>query len=968
MRNRRSVFAASGVKKPKANTIRIGLLLVVWLGATACLAQAPASNSPSPQENPTIDRSSVSYLDFSQRLHAKMHSNSIAFLMLADSLRDEGGQAASNMIKILNDHREQVTAAESFRRGRHSLQFGLEFRGEVASSRLVQKFTGLQTGVGSELDFNLIQRGSELIPVTGRIREQTGLDYLVDEGDLVAKGCGSITGDIGGPIGSTGASGRFCYEYQPTKMTALAKYVAQNQSRLARLESGDGNDGHYITDELFRHFRDCGAAAQNSTDCSRLGGYLTALQETGLGTSLPSKIRSEEQIRIAFRDENRFLFEDSAFTRQQIDAARESLGLQLTKMGVQLLDLAARSDDFEGFLRNELTEQQRTLLRQGKLLQVLADPDIRVRLMTNASVRVQYKLRQREQALKRLLDQTSYRDLPEDQKRRKFAIEFTRIQQEHAKIRAYSGALENTLLLISALSSDNPESFQEIRKAFEFFNNANKFVKNARELANAFQAEVFLTTAAVSSFSGGVGAVLTLMSLFSQGGEQSELQTVMDYLDDRFEPLEGQLQLLLRADVAINAKLDTLLSGQKAIMETAVQNARAIGATRVEIAHLNQAIRDLGIDIEDIHKDIKEGLIKAAEERELYFEGLRAIEQQQSLRRVFEILAYWLRPTNGVVEHLNSGDVDDGFIRDIQLQRETVVGLINDLSGSEFVYPADILARSARLHDRPPAHLLSMLGEYGEHAAFLSGYLRSFSSRYINGSNLRRLDDLHEVWDLHDDAFPEVDVQVFSGLPNPDVLTSVLKYYLTFALALNEGAQNAIGFSDLRDIHAHIMRLSESKKAAQQLVWPLFGATTDALEFHVKELKKSFEGGSVLQLFRSDNLDQWTDPLIHSDVSVFTGWRGDEKAQDFISMVAKDTEALDWLQNNGEVYFEFLFATNSVGTPWGMVEAIMSRILAEASDWRIGSPEPGFEWMVHLTSGQVEEANLEALGMLQSPI
>ena len=42
-------------------------------------------------------------------------------------------------------------------------------------------------------------------------------------------------------------------------------------------------------------------------------------------------------------------------------------------------------------------------------------------------------------------------------------------------------------------------------------------------------------------------------------------------------------------------------------------------------------------------------------------------------------------------------------------------------------------------------------------------------------------------------------------------------------------------------------------------------------------------------------------------------------------MVAKDTEALDWLQNNGEVYFEFLFATNSVGTPWGMVEAIMSQ-------------------------------------------
>ena len=460
--------------------------------------------------------------------------------------------------------------------------------------------------------------------------------------------------------------------------------------------------------------------------------------------------------------------------------------------------------------------------------------------------------------------------------------------------------------------------------------------------------------------------MLTLMSLFQQAGQPSELQTVLGYLDDRFDHLEQKLQLLLVSNASINRKVDALLIGQDAIFKTTIQNVRSIRATRVEIAHINQAISDLGMDISRLHEKVNERLTEAAKERQEYFDGLRDILQRQSLREVVPILTYWLRPSNGVVERLNSNNFDSDFIQHIRFQREKVVGLINDLSSSEFVYPANLLSGQPRLQDRPPAHLLSMLRKHGEHAAILSSYLKSISSGDIEP----RMSDA-EAQHLHDAAFPEPNLEFFSELLNPDILAFVLEHYLTFVLALTEEARQAVGFPEIEGIRNHIGKLSGSKKAAQQLVWPMLAAAIHGLDILAHQLRDDLEGASLLQLFGADNVKQWTDPVVLPDPSASIGRRDEQKSREealrwLQSLVDMDVEALRWLQENGEVYFDFASAIPTLGTRWGAVDAIISKILREDPAWRIRDSDPGFEWMAHLTTWEVERTNLEALHVLRA--
>lgn len=919
----------------------LAAILIVGVLAHESIALSVTPHSALKSESIGLNNDSPSYVDFSQRLNAKARTNSIALLMLVDSLRG-GHQDTQNMIDILNDHKEQVSGVESFRNGRHSFSFKGDLRGELEPSKLVQTFSVFGGKIRGNLDFEIIRRDRELIPTHGRIQQQTEIDYVISKVDLETKACGTVAADIQFPglklgSGLIGASSQFCYEYQPSKMTALAQYVAKNQQRLASLELGQGEDFDYITEQLYLHSSsNCSIyTVPNPQECETIKVHLDALHEARLGLDIPSEVKSLERLRSEFRKDitNRFFLEDSKKTRQRIKMLENFFGRKLTKMEAQIIDLVAGTQSLQTSFNSIQVEQ----LRQGKLLEYLSESKVRATIIVKAMRRAQEKLQQEQEVLKEWSEITPYAQLPAYQKKIKFVEETKRINQTHEEIRLYSHNLENTLVFIGALSG-SPSFQEDVKKAFAVINNINELIKVGRSLKNAHLAGMLTNTATIASFSNGISAAITLISLFSGAGGQSELQAVRNYLGQRLDVIDEKLNILIDQSVQNSRKLDFLLNGQRVITEFVLQNSRGIQATRVEIALLNQAIQSLDNKVLGLYQEIKRHSKKQAQERSKYFDEYATIERNQSLRPVKVVLANWLNPDSKIIKRLNKGNFDQNFLDKIRADRQKVIQLIEDLIGPEFIYSSNILASGSRLHDRPPSDLISMLPGYAKKAVFLTTYDRNRYEPKLDEFVWMRDQETSEIKSLHDQAYPLVDAKVFENLPNPDVLTHILKEYLTFVLALNDEARKTVGFGDLSQINKLISSLSASRKAAQNLTWPLFSAARKSLILAEKELGGYLDGGLLLKQRRHDIISSY---VFSSNALDFSKrFQSEQEQAEFRARISEDKHALDWLITHGSVYLK------RIGISDGTSElAIMKNLIDTPETWMLRPSEAGFEWL-----------------------
>ena len=375
----------------------IAILAISCTGTFAAYAQPPILTLAQESGVSPINRNSPSYIDFSARLSEKLPNNSIPLLLLRDSLRS-GQLRPTDAIDILDDHKNRVSGVESFNSGRHTFSFTLGLGGKLRTPHLVQKFTGSGANIGGDLDVSFNNQTGTLIPTTDRIKRQTGLDYIIDHTGITTTACGTITGEIafprvGVPSGSTAANTRFCYEYQPNKMTALAQYEAANQQRLHQLERGIGEDFQSITDQLYLHYSsDCDVyVLADPKECGPIKHHVSALHEAGLGLDLPSGVKSEETLEQEFLKQsgNRFLFRELETTQHQLEQMELLFGRRLTDLEAAIIGVVGQSEDISGHLTTLQVEQ----IKQGKLLEYLADPKVREKLLLRAMQSAQQAVR-----------------------------------------------------------------------------------------------------------------------------------------------------------------------------------------------------------------------------------------------------------------------------------------------------------------------------------------------------------------------------------------------------------------------------------------------------------------------------------------------------------------------------------------------------------------------------------------------
>jgi hypothetical protein len=869
------------------------LAAAIVLCSANVLSQAPVGGGA------TIDRTSASYLDFSTRLRASVADNSIALLMIADSLRN-GEATSENIVGILTDHKNRISGLDSFRAGRHSVTLKGGARGELSSSGLIEKFTGAGASVGAGLDFEIVRHSRDLIPLSGREQAQTGYDYVIGDAQLIPKACGSLTGGVKAPAmrvadAKIEATGTLCYEYTPSSMTALGGYIAQNQDRLARLEKLGGEDLAFLTDRLFQFLSGtCGAA-----ECEAMKRHLGDLEDAGLGLDLPRSVRSEDEVRAeALTDPSiAVLLDDNAATREHIVELETSIGRKLSQIEKALIGLSAN----DGKILSSLSDLQKEQLRQGKLLEVLADPEVQAEMMINAMAEAEKRLRAQQEAMTRYLVDSSYEDLSEDQKRAKFALEVDKIEDDYQTIGTYTAAAQNTLLLIGALTGASPETQRDIQKAFAVINAANEMVKAGRTIRNAADAGMLASTTAVGAYASGVGAVLMMVSLFSSSGGDSEMQGLANYIGARFDVVDEKLNLLIDQSVSLHQKVDALLEGQRVITDIVIKNARAIQADRIEQAVIAESIESVGREIRALGLSVDEGFTAASVERSVFFDAELRRDQEAAITAAEAELDAWLNPDSDVIERLNAGERSAQLMDAVRAGRQKVLVLIDQLSGPVFIRSLEVIAVQDNNIERPPVHGLAALPDKAREVADLTAFYRDFRTPVATISSIdpdeARKDD-ETLAAMQERAFPPINASAFTNLANPDALLPVLEGYLTFVLALTPEAREDIGFSDLPRIVALIERLSASKREAQAATFALFAASRDSLTVMNRDLEAL---SSQQGLFaRRDSLDQY----LFAPESLKADSLDDAEADAFVERAKANPAALDWVSSNAAPYIE----------------------------------------------------------------
>ena len=901
---------------------------------------------------------SPAYRDFAMRVEAAVPNNSIAALMLLDSLRNRDSDAGK-IIAILEDHRNRTSGLDSYRAGRHSITFKGEGTGTLGLSNLVERFSGADANVGIGLDFELVRHSGDLVSTSGRVAAQTGYDYVIGDAQLVPKACGSLTGGITAPAFRLGeadleAAGALCYEYNPSAMTGLASYVARNQDRLTRLEKTGGDDLLYLTDLLFNYYDSGCAGATGVVGCEKVGSFLTDLESAGLGLDLPKTIRTAEEIResILENPEIALLLEDNDTTRARIQELEDLVGRKLTDSEAALLDLARSVKGLDASFSNT----EIALIRQGRILEYLADPEVQENLMVNAMGAAQNKLKLQQRAYQNALRDSNYASLTDDEKKAKFALELKSLDEDHQTFGLYSKAAENSLLLIGSLS--NSSSFQgHVRRGFAVINSASEIIHSGRALALAFSGNQLTSPESILAYSNGITASLALISVFSNAGGKSELEQVIDYLGQRLDNIDKKLDYLIDISIAIDQKIDVLLAGQQAISEQLRTNAQAIAANRTESRLVRIAVSDLSNQLQELGMGIGRRSDEAEAHRRAIFNTEVRIQQEGALRNVNQIFGSWLNPDTKIIERLNSGDATTELLDNVRFQRQAVLALLYDLSGQTFVLPPDVLANDSRRFERPPVYAMSMLPQEARTVAEISNYAREnrqpdsrLVSHYSVEENNKRD---QEILRLHNSAYPDINDQAFTALPNPDALLYILERYLTFVFALNETAREKIGFSDLPEIAKMIERLSESKRVAQAASFVALSAMLESLDVISSDFEAQLGTGRLFAQYNDELSDYIFQPssLLSPDAMSNGG-----EADAFVQEVSGNAVALDWLLAHGNPYL-----TRGLNVDGKLTLEMIKRIRTDPALWRLTANLPDEPWIGRLSAAELEHLNLQLL-------
>ncbi len=856
------------------------------------------------------DRTDPTYIDFAFRVRESADRNSIAMLMLADAMR-LGGRDGGAVRAIVDDHRARVSAVDSFRAGRSSINMGFGIDGSLASSSLVRRFAGAGVSFGGGFDLDIVTSRAELLPTTGRIQSQTGVDYVVGDETLQIEACGSIGGGINVPlaVGSAGGNvnGKGCYSYSPSSMTALAGYVAQNQRRLHSIETVGGETLSYVTDLLYEIANGCGQSSMQ--ECRAASRLLQDLNDAGLGVGLPTTIRGVDEVEAVVRNDPRFavVLQSNDEIRARVSSLEARLGLELDDLEAALLDPAV----FESAVAAAIESYERRL--------VAVEQERRFRLFRN-----------------------EYTALSSEDKERKLSLELGIIETEYREINGSIGASQNTLLLVSALAGRRA-AHSDINRAFTAVRSVNEMVRSARTISEAFQASI-MTGASVAAYANGVGAALALMSAFSSGGD-SELEAVIAYLDRRLDRIDADLDTIIRQNLSLSDRVNALLAGQQAIAAQIADNARSIRATREEIAVVRGAISDLEAQISALSTAVGAGFETATRHREDLFIAALQGDQDEALAEFDSIIGFWLSPDSDVIRRLNEHDGTQEFLDEFNRERQAVLSLMSTLAGPRFVVDPEF----AKLEQRIVVSmgLLPSLAADVRRLIQLSSEARSpaYDFTWSRLSAEREQQIRSEALELHLQSFPEIPPENFDGLHNPDALAYVLHRYLSFWLTLDPERREELGFrNDARFIRSLADPLLRSRDVAFSATFSLLSALEGALPSIVHGIESEFRGSRLFESrSRSSELFRWL--FTPSVLRIPEPFIEPADADAFASGVVNRRPALEWLQRHSRPYIRG--SRNVTGElELSLIERLLDpdRITNDPTSWR----DPSFGDQVNL--------------------
>lgn len=935
------------------------VLLAAAFGTLAASVPVSAQTAP--------DRSSFAYQDLRARLMQTRSKNSIAIHMMAENLRS-GGVTGANFVDILKDHKAGLSAAQSFKQGRAQISYKGSLRGGIRTNPLVERFGRLGGGVQGGFDLETIKMDGALLPLSGRVQRQTGQSFVLGDEKEVIKGCGVLgaEGSKGFAVvsGSINLGVQACYQYDPGSFTPLAAYELKHDAALAKIEMRGGEDVALVADVLYQIADSlCGnLVARNPTECGPAADMLAALQDAGFATDLPTTLRTRAEVEAdaAADPATSVVLKRIDENGAKVTELERRIGRKLTKMEAEILATLADG---------QLTpEQIRTFTEQG-LMKLLDNPEVQEQL-------VQLFAKGTERALKKLNPEPGLAPLrrnydgDEVARKKRLAVALKGINAEHDQIVAYSNAMKVTVDLVAALN-DNPELARDFARATAALQAVNELVRSGRALSAAADNGLLFSAGGIAAYTSGVGAALTLISLFSGSDQPSELEVVVDYLDQRLDVVDAKLDILLERTAAMDQKLDALLQGQSAIMRSVAENARAIQANRAETLLVRQAVMDLERRVEQLGRTMQVEFAQSRVQASVYLEEQRSWTQEERILAANEILSFWLTPANGVVARLNAGTYSQGFMDDLQRERQKVLRVIDLLSGRTFVRSPEILAQDPFLGQRPPAQEMAMLATYAPDVDFLSGYMLKWRTPEKDFSDFIQRDQYPELFEeapkVHAKAYPPVPSPVFDDLPNPDALAHLLEGYLTFYAALNDEARTKVGFAELPALKIQIARLGDSVAIAQKAALVLMAQLPETMDWVAEDLEKYRGRG---KLFRTPSDSLVTYVFTPGDLHIPEDFRKsvretpeafEARIRTFVDGLAADTEAVDFLIAHGTPY---LTKGQATGAEYHM--DILKRLKVNSADWAFTVANTGQDWMKNLSDRDLRQLNLRWLADLRA--
>lgn len=785
--------------------------------------------------------------------------------MIHDALRSNT-KNLDNVKHILEDHRNRISASESFRKGRHTFRVFGSLEGEIETPVAFQSLTGAQFGVTGSLDFDLLAKGRHLITTNGRIRQQTGLDFIVADPILEPTACAHVGGTIRLPnlplLSSSGkAAAKVCYQYQPSSMTALGQFVAQNQRRLSRLERGFGKEVRYLTN-LFFDYGNANCRQEPSSDqkiCKSIGQSLEILYASNLGLDIPVDVKTVEQLKSVFWADpnNRFLLDDSELTRSRISALQDYFDGTLSDLEAYLIYLAAGQTNLNIVLEKLHDEQ----IRQGESLTFLSKPETLSAIFAQVVQQANSRLKKQQSLYRAMLKKSRYNDLSHKDRHRKFALSVDNIQRDYGRYESFLTAAERTLLLLSSFSKATSTQ-RNVTSTLSTIRSMGELVKTARILQEAYLAGALTSVAGLAAYSNGVTAALHLASAFSGAAQENDLTNLRIYLANRLDKLEEKIDNLADHTANNSMKLDALVQGQQAILQSVAATMEGVQATRAEVAFLTEMVRRMNFDFGVSSGTVTSTLAATHWQQEQHHRWLSEVMRLKSVRDIDVVIGNWLNPDSKVIETLNGGGASDEYLAIVRRDRQRVLELIRGLSTPEFVQPVDSLVHATRLYDRSVTELMGLLPAYAERAEEYERYFRVTNVTREAGRRDKETTGRDSSNALVTDKLGKNVSDVFVGLSNPDVLAHVVRGYLTFLFALRPEARRTLGVSDLEEVAREIKRLKHSREAASELIQPALVGALSAL--------KQAEDGISAQLDRERLLTiSWPELLrkvFHSDI------------------------------------------------------------------------------------------------------